>query len=226
MEEKAPTQENQPPVEIVKNIFETNFDGSFEEIKRKDVPEKALKHFEGHSSLFIHPDDYKENNFSSYYRIERKDGIVTYVASQIKVYKDSAVGKLHREVNVYFYDMLGDEKLGHGEVRFYLDHKKGFMWADRPFVGFTQTEGHYSEYDREINPDKKSFTQSGFGKKRILLMGAYTKSVMGKDLYSGDTNSFSVKVWESLEKEGLAKEVKLRDDYPRRTFKLTYRQGK
>jgi hypothetical protein len=158
--------------------------------------------------------------------VRRKDGLVTYIASQIKVYKDTAVGKSVREINVYFYDMIEDEKVGHGEVRFGLDSKKDSMWKDRPFVGFSQTEGHYSEYDKETNPDKKTFTQSGFGKKRILLMVAYTKSVMGKDLYSGNTNHLSVKVWESLAKDGLAKEVKLRDNYPRKTFKLTYKQEK
>ena len=105
MKETEPTHPEAHSFEVVKNIFENHFDGSFEGVKREDIPEKALTHFEGHSSLYISPNDYKEGNFTEYYFVRRKDGLVTYIASQIKVYKGTAMGKNVREINVYFYDM-------------------------------------------------------------------------------------------------------------------------
>lgn len=177
--------------ETFERLFQT---GTIEEITHEEVPLEVLGYFEGMSSRFISPAKYRPRNFTHYYRIIHKDipGFFTYVADQDKVYdkKNSQV----LEKNVYLYEVVDGQKVGHGELRYQPNAKnQDLYFKDRPFVGYSGTE--------------QGYRQQGLGRKRLLAMNAYAQMEWGLPLYSGDQNETADHVWQSLLKEGLAEEV-------------------
>ncbi|TSC64423.1 MAG: hypothetical protein G01um101491_292 [Parcubacteria group bacterium Gr01-1014_91] len=176
--------------DIFANLFKT---GGIREIGRNDIPETVRNHFEGMSSRFISPSDYRKENFNSYYVIEHTDipDLKTYVAEQDKYYGNIGEQK-GLERNVYFYDMLGEVEVGHGELRYQPESDEEYF-KDRPFVGFNQTE--------------KEFRKRNFAFKRLIEMGSYSVMQWGLPLYSGDQNADADKVWQKLMREGMAEEV-------------------
>ncbi len=188
-----------------KETFEALFSsGTLDVITRDQIPQTVLEHFEGMSSRFISREKYQEGNFNAYYRIVHSDiqGFITYIADQDKTYDYKKPPVL--EKNVYFYEVLDGNKVGHGELRYQPEAKeKDEYFKDKPFVGFTRTEN--------------DFLQKGFAKRRLLAMGAYSEMQWHLPLYAGDQNKTADKVWKSLVNENLAEEVptqsKLRKRY-------------
>lgn len=125
------------------------------EIRRKDIPEDAMKHFEWASERFILPEEYKEWNFEKYRYIQH-DGYKTYVATQDKNTRDF----IEKEIYLYETDTTW-ANIWHGEVRLGITEDPYFK--DKPFVWFTQTE--------------EDFVHQWYGGKRIITMNNICKQI-------------------------------------------------
>ncbi len=146
-----------------------------------ELPEVVRDHFERQSCKFILPEEFKQKNFSVFYRFEHPHGDVTYVGQQDKTY-DTKEGDTERLT--YFADMRGDVITGYIEVRYALTNTSDYF-KDKPFVGFNRT------HDR--------FQGQGLAQRRLEEANAYTQAEYGYVLNSDTLLSEEAKgVWEKL----------------------------
>lgn len=158
--------------------------GVLEKTTIENIPENALKHFEGKSARFILSEKYIAGNFEEFYILHHTNEDLTYIGEQLKIYDENT-----KEKNIYFYETRNGEKIGHGEMRIGTseDSKVGTI----PFVGYTKTE---EEYLRE-----------GLGERRLREMSAYAKMKYNQSIYSDSLISAeSENLWKKLVTEGKA----------------------
>ncbi len=177
-------------LEKVKDDFCKFFRGSsIEEIDLNNIPKEAMTFFENHSELLISSKDYKPGNFEFFFLIKHSNGDITYLAQQTKNYHE----KVGIERLTYFWETRNKENIGHGELRYNISDKDEFF-KNKPFVGFSETE--------------KEFQKQGLGKRRLLLMNAYSQMLYQLPLYSSDIITPKAEnIWVQLEGEGLAQKL-------------------
>lgn len=190
----APAAEAEPKDSKFKRFNELFPYGTIEEIPKDRLSPDALEYFEGMNRRFVDPKDLP-NEFNAFYRISRTDipDLATYIADKDMIYKDLDKKPKGFERNVFFYENRGDQKVGHGELRYRPKAKKDDAFKDKPFVGYNGTED--------------DFLKQGLARKRLFAMGAYSEMEWGQPLYSGDQNKMADGVWQSLVRYGLAEEV-------------------
>lgn len=155
------------------------------EIQRKDIPQDAIKCFEGYSRRFILPDEYKEGNFENYRYIQH-DEYKTYIAMQEK-----GEGK-GKEKDIYLYEINKKwENIGHGEIRLWITEDPYFK--DKPFVWFTETE--------------HKFIHKWYGKKRMITMNSICKEIrwLALDSWTLFSHKDAKKIRETLKSQWVVK---------------------
>jgi hypothetical protein len=168
-------------------------EGKIKEISIKDLPADVLKSFEGSSKRFILPEDYKPGDFKKIFLVEHDNGDLTYIGNQIKNYWNESTEDLS-----YLFERRGQEKIGHGELRYDISSDDEFF-KNKPFVGFTETE--------------KEYHKTGLGRRRLFLLNALAQSLYDQPLYSSTLIADEARsLWEKLVVEGKAEKFKEGDD--------------
>ena len=194
---EAISKELEPATVLGKNIenplerFGEYFhEGEIHNISPDKIPAEVMEYFERKSRQFIDAKDYKPNNFGAFYVVHYADGGKTFIAEQIKTYDTNH----DTESLAYLVDVDGETQLGHGELRMNISNPEKFF-KDKPFVGYTKTE--------------KTSRRKGFGRRRLLVMNAFSQMRYKLPLYSGTLIEDRAKsVWESLVKEDLAQRIR------------------
>lgn len=200
-------------------VFEEYFPGKIETLDRSSVPPKAMVFFEERSRIFaLNDEEYTPENFDKYYSIHRDDAVVIYIASQ---HREGLWAKQpSHKTRVHFYETLGEESTGYGSIEFEKNQLKDwtqeeYAYSQKPFVVIM----HTPDGPTPSNNSQTDFTRQGYGKKRLVTMGAYSLATFGEQLYSGDANTLGVALFDSLVEDGLAEEIKMGTG-PRRRFKM------
>lgn len=180
-----------------KAIFERHFSGILEQIGIDQIPEEVMKKFEGYSARFISPQDYKEKNFDSFFKITHDNKDETYIAKQLKELANA--DEKIKEEDTYFIDTRDQFIIGNGELRFDMSLRDG-GFLRKPFIGYTGTTENYQ--------------RQGLGVRRIEVMNAFSEMHYNSPVYSDSLLSPSAeKVWEFLQTSGHAEKIQEGDLY-------------
>ncbi|MCK4670683.1 MAG: hypothetical protein KAT43_05780 [Nanoarchaeota archaeon] len=163
-------------------------EGRIEWIAISDIPEQAMKCFEGYSKRFILPKDYKPGDFTGLFVVRHNDDMRTYIARQPKLHDDGEIEEL-----TYLFEMdENNASFGHGEIRFYPAMQRDYF-KDKPFVGYSHTNDDY--------------LKRGLAIRRLVLMNALSQLFFDLPLHSSErfVHVGAGKAWERLVKQGKAK---------------------
>lgn len=174
-----------------KDIFHEYFPaGEIEVARIEDLPSDVWYFFEKKSEAHLTKSEYQPKSFSRLFRVRHKNGDVTYLAVQTKIYNT----KQDAEELIYFADTRRDKMIGYSELHFNISSKSPYF-KNKPLVSFTQTYNNY--------------VKQGLGTRRLFLMNAMTQMLYKLSLYSDTLNSPDMKkIWESLVKQGKASKFK------------------
>jgi len=110
--------------------------------------------------------------FAQLLRIDGGDELITHAAVETREYPTN--GDVERLI--YLADQTMDgQKVGYGEVRLNLSDQSDY-YKDKPLVGYTRT--------------MQEFQRRGYGRRRLLVMNALSRQILGLELHS-DTLNFA-----------------------------------
>lgn len=177
---------NEIPQQDVREKFRDLFGAEMVEIAYEDLPENVKNHFEGQSSKFILPEEYKVGNFNKLFKFSHQNGDETYIGQQDKTYDTNGA----TERLTYFADIRNGEMTGYLELRLAVSDLSDYF-KSKPFVGFTRTH--------------PPFLHQGLGKRRLEEANAYSLSEHSLPLNSDSLVTEEAKsTWERLIAEGKA----------------------
>lgn len=175
-------------------ILQKDFpDAQLECVSLEEVPEAAFEYFGAKKPTDLSEEEYVRKNFDEFFIITLSNGEKVYAARGR--FREDPSGKDDEEFIeevTRFVDMRDGEKVGYGSLKHMISHQDDRLFRDKPRVGYTYTE--------------KDFREQGLGKRRLLLMHAFSRMRYDKPLYSGVSHTdLARETWKSLAKAGRAR---------------------
>lgn len=193
MKERFENFEQKP--EAIKKLLEYFPSGMIRELSISEIPTDVLRHFEGKSSLFILPENYRPGNFHTLFLLNGESPEErVYGAIQTKKYDSTKDPDTNTEELTYLVSTQEGEITGYCEIRFNLS-KNNEYFKNKPFVGFTRTH--------------EKFKGNKLGAKRLKMMNEVSHALYEQPL-SSDTiiTDPAKKVWEEFINGGEAEKFK------------------
>ena len=102
---------------VISDVFQSHYDGLIAPIAFDVMPASTISIFEGYSRRFILPKQYRERNFEESLIVTHKNGDITYMAAQTKIFNTD--GDFDREKLFYLTDVDNSNNvIASAELRF------------------------------------------------------------------------------------------------------------